>query len=331
MFRFRWITLALLLSLVTAAPAGAASMVYIKRGDVWMSRPDGSRKVAVTRNGRPGAPYFSPSVADDGTIVALKGIHLHSFRPNGKRVVKARQWAIDPSPSLSSEPIALDLSPNGRIVATDNAFYSTYYDPRRSEERPTLAFRYVDFFDFRRNKELGRTDTYYDYGVPSWIDSNRVLTSSYGIFNAQILEARVGNKTRGSDFFRDPERDPNTGTNAWVLADAEITRGGDRFAVMRRPLQTAQAGDVSVGTVQVYRTGDPPKASTPFCTIGPGRRIGEDADPSWTPDGRTLLWWESNRGIFAAHMTEAGCGKPRLVVRGALTPDVSRAHLPRRR
>lgn len=306
-------------------------MVFIKRGDVWMSRPDGSRKVAVTRNGRPGAPYFSPSVADDGTIVALKGIDLHSFRPNGRRIVKARRWALNPSQALSSEPIAIDLSPNGRVVATDNAFYSTYYDPRHSEERPTLAFRYVDFLDFRRNKEIGRTDAYYDYGVPSWIDSERVLTTSYGIFNAQVLEARVGRETRGSDFFRDPERDPSTGTNAWVLADAEITRAGDRFAVMRRPLQTEQAGDVSVGTVQVYRTGDPPTASTPFCTIGPGRRIGEDADPSWTPDGRTLLWWESRRGVFAAPVTEAGCGSPRLVVRGALTPDVSRARLPRRR
>ena len=216
MRRFRWIALALLLSLLAAAPAGADSMVFIKRGDIWMSRPDGSRQVAVTRNGRPGAPYFSPSVADDGTIVALKGIHLHSFRPNGRRIVKARQWALNPSQALSSEPIAIDLSPHGRVVATDNAFYSTYYDPRRSEERPTLAFRYVDFLDFRRNKEIGRTDAYYDYGVPSWIDSERVLTTSYGIFNAQVLEARVGRETRGSDFFRDPERDPNTGTNAWV-------------------------------------------------------------------------------------------------------------------
>ena len=110
-------------------------------------------------------PLFSPSVSDDGTIVALKGIHLHSFRPNGRRIV-TRQWALNPSQALSSQPIAIDLSPNGRVVATDNAFYSTYYDPRRSEERPTLAFRYVDFLDFRRNKEIGRTDAYYDYGVP---------------------------------------------------------------------------------------------------------------------------------------------------------------------
>ena len=120
------------------------------------------------------------------------------------RRASGRSTRARPSPA----PIALDLSPNGRVVATDNAFYSTYYDPRRSEERPTLAFRYVDFFDFRRTKEIGRTDAYYDYGVPSWIDSERVLTTGYGIFNAQVLEARVGKETRGSDFFRNPGARP---------------------------------------------------------------------------------------------------------------------------
>jgi hypothetical protein len=70
-------------------------MVFIKRGDVWMSRPDGSRQVPITKDGRPGrAGYFSPSIADNGTIAALKGIHLHSFRPSGKRIIRPRQWAI---------------------------------------------------------------------------------------------------------------------------------------------------------------------------------------------------------------------------------------------
>ena len=95
-------------------------MVFIKKGDVWMAKVNGARQVAITRDGKPGRPYFSPSVADNGTIVALKGIHLHSFKPSGRRIVAARQWAIDPSPTLSTEPFTVDLSPNGRIVATHN-------------------------------------------------------------------------------------------------------------------------------------------------------------------------------------------------------------------
>jgi hypothetical protein len=36
-----------------------------------------------------------------------------------------RQWAIDPSPALSTEPFNVDLTLNGRIVATENGLYST--------------------------------------------------------------------------------------------------------------------------------------------------------------------------------------------------------------
>ncbi len=306
-------------------------MVFVKKGDVWMARPDGSRQIAVTRDGRAGNPYFSPSIADNRTIVALKGIHLHSFRPSGKRIIKPRQWAIL-GPSLSTEPLGVDLSPNGRVAATDNALYSTYYDPRRSENRPVLVARFVDFLDFRRNRSHGETDGYWDYGFPAWIDSRRVITTSYGIFNAQLISAPVGNRTRGTEFYRDPGRDSNTGTNSYILADAELTRARDKFAVMRRPLQGADASDLSVATIQIYRTGNPTTISRELCKVGPGRRIGPDADPSWSPDGRTLVWWESGRGIFSTPVTSAnGCGlSPRQIVRGGLTPDLSRANVPRR-
>ena len=322
----------LALGLGVATPAQAASLVFIKKNNVWIAKPDGSRQVRVTKDGRRGNPYFSPSIADDGTIVALRGVSLHSFRPNGRRIVRPRQWAIDPTPSLSTEPLGVDLSPNGRIVATDNALYGTYYDPDVSENRPRLDARYVDFADFRRNKVLGETDTYFDYGIPSWIDSRRVLTTSYGGYNAQVLEVRVGSKTRGTEFYRDPGRDPTTNMNTFILADAELTRARDKFAVMRRPLLGADADDASVGTIQIYRTGNPPSRSTPLCAIGPGRRINQAPDPSWSPDGKRLFWWELGRGLFSTRVTSApGCGlKPKLIVRGGITPDLSRAKPPRR-
>ena len=332
MFRFTSITLVvLLLGLAAAVPAQGASIVFIKKGDVWMSRLDGSRQVALTRNGTPGKPYFSPTASDNGTIVALKSVFLHSFRPSGRRIVKPRQWAINPMPTVSTEPFAVDLSSNGKIVATENALYSTYYDPRRSETRPTIAARFIDFFNFRTEKEIGLSDSYWDYQSPAWIDSKRVLTTSYGIFNAQVLTLRVGQRTRGVDFFRDPQRDPDTGTNAWVIVDAELTRSRDKWAAVRRPVR-GDDFDLSLASIQIYRTGNPSAASTPICAIGPGRRIPHDADPSWSPDGKTLFWWEQGRGIFSTRVTSApGCGlKPRRIVRGGNTPDLSRAKAPRR-
>jgi hypothetical protein len=321
----------LILSLAGATPARGASMVFVKKGDVWMARADGKGQVAITRNGTPGRPYFSPSISDNGTIVALRSIYLHSFRPSGRKIVKARQFAINPSPTLSSEPFSLDLSPNGRVVAVHNGFYSTYYDPRRSEERPTLAFQYTDFTDFRKVKEIGNTDTFYDYGSPAWIDSKRVLTHAFDIFHAQVLVARVGKETRGKDFFRDPARDPDTGTNAWHIVDAEMARSGAKWAAVRRPVR-GDSFDLGLASLQIYRTGNPSTASTPLCAIGPGRRIDWDGDPSWSPDGKTLFWWERGRGIYSTKITSApGCGlRPKLIVRGGLSPDLSRAKAPRR-
>ena len=323
-----------LAGLAAAAPSQGASMVFIKKNNVYMSRPDGSRQVRITRDGSRRFPYFSPSIADNGTIVALKSIFLHSFRPNGRRIVRPRQWAINPSPSISTEPVNVDLSPNGRITATQNLIYSTYYDPRRSEDRPTVAAQFIDFFDFRRNppKEVGLTDGFYDYNIPAWIDSKRVISTSYGIFNAQVFTNRVGRRTRGVEFYRDPGRDPETGTNSFALADAEMTRARNKFAVVRRPIRGPAFADVSVGTIQIYRTARPTNTSTRLCTIGPGRRISQEADPSWSPDGKTLLWWENGRGIYSTPVTSApGCGiKPKRIVRGALSPDLSRANVPRR-
>jgi hypothetical protein len=45
------------------------------------------------------------------------------------------------------------------------------------------------------------------------------------------------------------------------------------------------------------------------------------------------VWWESGRGIFSTPVTsDADCGlKPRRIVRGGLTSDLSRANVPRRR
>jgi hypothetical protein len=304
-------------------------MVFIKKNNVWAANPDGSRQVRLTRDGTRGRPYFSPTIADNGTIVALRGVFLHSFRANGRRIAKPRQWAIDPTPSLSTEPLDLDLSPNGRLVATDNAVYSTFYDPDVSENRPDLKARYVDFADFRRNKVVGETDSYYDYGSPAWIDSKRVVTSSYGGYNAQILEARVGSKTRGTPFYWDPGRFPDTGMNTFQLADPEVTRSGDKLAVMRRPLLGADADDPTVATIQIYRVAKPPTDSTPLCAIGPGRRIGQAPDPSWSPDGKTLYWWELGRGLFSTRVTSGpGCGlKPKRIIRGAHSPDLSRASI----
>lgn len=324
------VLLALAATLVTAASAHADAIVYIKRGDVWIARPDGSRPVALTRDGTPRLTYSSPSISDDGTIVALRGSKLHSFRPSGRRIKRPLQWALS-TQTLSTVPISVDLSPNGRVVATDLALYEAYVTPN-NEPAATMIARYTEFSVFRRNRTIGQTDSYFEYGLPAWTGPRSVLATNIGIYGAQVIRAPLGKMTRGSELYTDPARDPLTQTNEYILSDAEMTRSGDRFAVMRRPLQGASSDDPGPNTIQVYATGAPPAGSTPLCTIGPGRGLDFAPDPSWSPDGSRLYWHEVGRGLYSSPVTSApGCGlNPKLIARGAVQPDLSKARAPRR-
>ena len=80
-----------------AAAASADSIVYIKNNDVWLAEPDGSNETQVTDDGTAGDPYYSPSQANDGTILALKGddinAQFHRLNQDGpapRRAVRPR-------------------------------------------------------------------------------------------------------------------------------------------------------------------------------------------------------------------------------------------------
>ena len=64
--------LTLVAALVFAGPAAADSLTFIKGHNVWLANPDGSGQYQVTLDGTAGAPYESPSQADNGTVVALR-------------------------------------------------------------------------------------------------------------------------------------------------------------------------------------------------------------------------------------------------------------------
>src|SRR3954466_13275767 len=69
----RTVALAAVAALAAAAPASADSIAYIKDGNVWLSTGDGSRQFQVTSTGG----YSDVSQADDGTMIALKGVRLN--------------------------------------------------------------------------------------------------------------------------------------------------------------------------------------------------------------------------------------------------------------
>src|SRR5688500_6963023 len=90
-------------SLISAAPAAADSLVYLKDGNVFLSQPDGSEEHEVTTDGTESVPYTSVSQADDGTIVVGHGTDIVRLAQNGTELSR-----FDPPTTIDSSGAALD-------------------------------------------------------------------------------------------------------------------------------------------------------------------------------------------------------------------------------
>ena len=85
--------------LVAAPPAAADSILLVRDGNVWISTPDGSTERPLTAGG----DFSSPSMADDGTIVALRG---RSFVRCGRTAPRSACRST-PSAATGSSPAAV--------------------------------------------------------------------------------------------------------------------------------------------------------------------------------------------------------------------------------
>ena len=109
------LTLALAMLGFGASPANADSIVYIKDHNVWLAEPNGSTQTQVTDDGTTGDPYYSPSQADDGTILVLKGSDIdaqfHRLNQDGQLLVPPFDH------SAPAYPQSVAVSPDGELIA----------------------------------------------------------------------------------------------------------------------------------------------------------------------------------------------------------------------
>ena len=71
-----------------ALAAGPGSIVFIRKGNVWLTRPDGSAQRKLTRGGG----WSSPSQSSKGLIVAQRRRRL-------VRLTRTGRWLRGPMPS----------------------------------------------------------------------------------------------------------------------------------------------------------------------------------------------------------------------------------------
>ncbi|MEA2480348.1 MAG: hypothetical protein QOJ07_2270 [Thermoleophilaceae bacterium] len=167
--------LALVAALVGATSASASSLVFIKDGNVWLAQPDGSRQYQVTSDGSASDPYYSPSEADDGTIVAARGTgrpaSLYRMTQNGTQL----NTPFQPTSPLGN---VLDprVSPDGSTVA---------YWFVTSTNGCTISNGYCPSSDFATDYSYAdHAGTPADDGLqvsvqePSWTSNSQVLLST---------------------------------------------------------------------------------------------------------------------------------------------------------
>jgi hypothetical protein len=176
---------AVALATVTAAPpatAASGSIVYVKGGRLWVASSDGR----VQRRISSGAGFLHPSQADNGTIVAQRGLAFHRLNRRGKQLSKPITTAFRTSPILPAfhGPFSPEVSPDGTKIAYTYSFVASHYDPAcacyRTSPAMNTAYTYANRFVESPLNMFGNARF---HSNASWIDNSTVLATTQHLFD----------------------------------------------------------------------------------------------------------------------------------------------------
>lgn len=301
-------------ALAAPAAAQADAIAFIQDHNVWLASPDGAVRHQVTLDGTADVPYRSPSQADDGTLVAVRlRNEIVRLRQNGEVLNR-----ISPPPATTSNGGVADavataaISPDGATIAYA---LSSYTCPVASTcgARTVTGYTAAD----RLTDRAERSGAIH-YGDPSWVSSTRTLV--FGGYGAQVNVHDLGPGTVQRHWYDDQELLADPAAPGEDQGDGELTRQGDKLAVVRSYGANAR--------VHVLRTaGDPRTDADPANPVGvcESAPVEGTNGPTWSPDGGALAWADP-RGITIARgipVDSAGCAavSETIAFPGASEPD----------
>jgi len=262
-----------LVLLALPAPAAADSILFVRDGNVWISTPDGTTERPLTAGGG----FASPSMADDGTIVALRGASLVRLRPDGA-AIGAPIAAVGGNWVVAKGPYDARVSPDGLRVAywfTGRRTFCLPIEPTCTvDDRDVAAYAYAT--RVTDPLELGAVR---ERRQPSRFGSGRTLVFRHGAGTGETIAVnRVGRgESDNQGWFSYDD-----GTE---LANGQLSHAGDRLA--------AVAGG---NEIHLFGVSQPPPALPELRCVVPG---GPFADPTWSPDG-SMLAWQAADGVHVA-------------------------------
>ena len=267
--------------LAFASPAAASSIVYIKDDNVFLINSDGTGEHQVTTDGAV-REYWSPSQADDGTIVAVKDgsprDKLVRMRQNGE-VLSEFTPPLAPSQSLSRVDDAA-ISPDGTQIA-----YVGYWAGDSICSPGGSGFTSCWIFSVTPSTGPGTLGSVPYRSHPSWIDdSTLLLETDY----SRMATYTVGDDDSSAWFGRDNSTTPGPGDTVF---DGEVSPAGDK--VVTAATEAGSGGDPRSSVVMWTTNGPPPAQPDAQCRVG-GAAGGKFLDPSWAPDGSAIAWEEGD-------------------------------------
>lgn len=317
-----------LASLGAAAGAEASSIAYVKDGNVWLTSPDGARRYQVTFDGG----YASPSQADDGTIVALRGQHIVRMDRSG-RLLNAPVAGIGTPPDPTGSqfgPFEPKVSPDGSKVA----YWFISYESHYSYGCMCTLFEYLDRTTWTApDRFTPYADDGYSKGIrqPSWITNDRVL-ATYPDFSMNVWTWKVRSGA-GQDAAQHWFGLAGADGTPYDFEDAELSPDGSKVAATTGGDATSDSQLVLLSTTGPAWAGEPPYDNFDSSRLRPsqpvlscGGEVGTIVSPTWSPDSRALAYSLSD-GVHVdavpADLGGSGCAgvTGRLAAPGGSEPD----------
>jgi hypothetical protein len=289
--------------LILPAAAHADSIVFVKDGNVWVASPDGSSQRALTRDGTTDSPYRSPSQADDGTVAASfrDGIRLIDRSGRVVRELDPPSLTNSVSHPMDGTPVDVAISPDGSKLAY--TFVNVSCPPGAScGARSATGYITAAGDPLPGNLYLRN---------PNWVDNTRTL-----VFGGYLHQVNTHDQGAGAEVhWFDDEDIQGEGYESTDLGDGELSRAGDRLALVRG------YGD---GTHIMWFTtnGAPPALPSMACMTG---KLDGLHGPTWAPDGQSLAWGEPD-GVWIKPAALDCAVQPSLVIPGGSEPDWGPAH-----
>ena len=307
----RTLALAALLAGISAAPAAADSIAYVKDGNVRLATPDGATTVPVTTTGG----YSTVSQADDGRMIALHGKRLHLLNRWGDVLADFSPVAEGTAGSITlSGPFDPAISPDGTKVAY--GFYVQYKsgDPNCGRPGGCQVGQLYTGAGYAKSDGPVEWSTpgyqpQYSWTEPSWIDNSRTLLSSPT--SGLVKEAAIDTAGDGQDALQ------------W-FSDSRVGNLGDG-ELNRQETAAAFVGNTQADRLLVYRTGGKPQAGVdPIGCLDAPVSGGRWSSPSWSPNGQRLAW-AGPQGIYVAELAgiDSACPDASKVVVNAFEPGAS--------